>query len=256
MVDEPPGEVGGEGFACSRARSPFTASGRASRRVRQRDGVACMTVGRAVSMSPARSAGSRTCSRSARITVPPVISGRNSSRTAMSKPTVVTARSRSEPSHSRVSARQSRKLATAARVTTTPLGLAGGARGVDDVGGRVTGNGPGSERDRVGGGARGGRVVQQQRGVRPRVERAGGGGGPVGDEEGRCRVLQQQPDAVGREVGVDGGGKRPRSGRRRAGWRGGRRRGAGRCRRECRVPPPGRPAGGPAGRSARRAPRT
>ncbi|EHM24983.1 hypothetical protein SPW_6618 [Streptomyces sp. W007] len=92
------------------------------------------------------------------------------------------------------------------------LGAAGGARGVDDVRRRPAVRGPGRERFGVGGRAHRRGIVQEERGARVRVE--GAGSGAVGDQERRCGVGQQDPDPLGREVGVDGevGGPGPGDG--------------------------------------------
>ena len=104
------------------ALSPGVPVHPASRSICQVAGVACITV---ISPCPSRSrihtASTASCS-SARTTVAPVISGRNSSRPAMSKDIVVTASSASSapsPGRPRI---DSRRLVSATCGTSTPLG--------------------------------------------------------------------------------------------------------------------------------------
>ncbi len=71
---------------------------------------------------PASAAGSRTVSRAATTSRAPAASGTNSSRLAMSKPNVVTARKRSSAPTEKRARMSTTRLASAPCGTTTPLG--------------------------------------------------------------------------------------------------------------------------------------
>ena len=86
-------------------------------------GVACITVHADSRIRSIRRAGSSVSSRPAITTRPPVASGRNSSRPAMSKESVVTARIVSAAVKPGVRCIDSRKFTIAAWGISTPLGL-------------------------------------------------------------------------------------------------------------------------------------
>ncbi len=104
-------------------RTRASTSGAPSATPRHRLGVACTTVTPSASTTRRSSSGSCTSSLSASTTAAPLISGTNSSRCAMSNPTVVTASSRSSGVIAVRSRMSSTKLRRLPRVTTTPLGL-------------------------------------------------------------------------------------------------------------------------------------
>ena len=86
-------------------------------------GVACITVQADSRIRSIRRAGSRVSSRLAIATRPPLTSGRNSSRPAISKDSVVTARIVSAAVNPGVRCIDSRKFTTAEWGISTPLGL-------------------------------------------------------------------------------------------------------------------------------------
>nr|WP_051751834.1 hypothetical protein [Streptosporangium amethystogenes] len=118
-----PARSAGSASPPTRTRTPARAWPVSSATARQRLGVACITVTDSSAMTCRSRQGSWTSPRPASTTAAPLISGMNSSRPAMSNPTVVIASRRSRgpsPNRSRMSTRKLRRLP---RETTTPLGL-------------------------------------------------------------------------------------------------------------------------------------
>ncbi|CAM5357244.1 hypothetical protein SGLAM104S_00281 [Streptomyces glaucescens] len=103
-------------------RSRSTTAGSCASTARHKLGVACITDAPVDTASSHSAAGSRTTSRAATTTPAPLSSGTNSSRPAMSNPTVVTASRRSSAPRANRSRIDTRKLTSGPCGTTTPFG--------------------------------------------------------------------------------------------------------------------------------------
>jgi hypothetical protein len=106
-------------------------------------GVACRMVMRCASSSARRRLPSMAVSRCTRTICAPAASGSSTSGTAMSKDSVVTAAMRSSRADAGLALHRLQQVGHRAVRHAHALGLAGGARGVDDVGGVVGARVPG-----------------------------------------------------------------------------------------------------------------